>query len=760
MDKDRNQPFYRKYILLAFVLCLCFLATSLIFLFYMMQQNNQENVEYIKADANQKKMTIAKQVQGDIQTLEGIAVCIRDMALNNSEEMSSIMQEINNGNSFIRMGVADINGYVQLFNIGGNLNAPLNLGDEPFFRKALSGKSSISVTVEDPFSKGAYINYYAVPIKDEKKQVCKVLCAVNPADTLANIINSPIFRGAGFSNIMNQNGEFVIRAKGSAAQKKDARSLEDMGVFTEAQKRMLLNALKREKAVSFTYEEDGEEQLSVVEPIGINGWSITGAIPKAIIKQRYNQTAVGVSAIIFAALCIFLLLLYQQQRIMRRNEKSLRNLAYVDQLTGCSNFSKFLLDAEDFVLRTDQYAVWYCDLKNFKYFNDIFGYKAGDYVLQALARQFKKYEGKDFLFCRVSADNFTGIRAYESRTELEQWFEDLVGMGRIARSSVLEKDFVHLSMGFYCPLSEDEKLSINDMVNRANMAQNAVKQLPGNQYAFFTDEIRLQALKETEIEADGKIGINAGQFMAYFQPKVNIQKGNQIVGAEALARWQHPKKGMIPPDEFISVFEKTGLIDELDRHMFCKVCRWLHGYLAAGNPPISIAVNVSRLGLLKPDFIEYYTKIKDQYQIPDNLLELEFTESLALGDDDMFNNIVRTLQDQGFTCSLDDFGSGYSSLNVLKNLPVNVLKLDMLFFRESVDIKREQIVVSNIINMARELKIKTIAEGVENIETVDFLRSAGCDVVQGYIFSKPLPQNEFDRLIGELKDGAMPLCEE
>lgn len=705
-------------------------------------------------------MTIVKQVQGDTQTLEGISVCIRGVAVNNSNEMSNIMQEINNGNSFIRMGVADTDGVVQLFDIGGKLNEPINLGEELFFQKALAGESSISATTEDPFSEGEYINYYAVPIKDKNKQVFKILCAVNPADTLANIINSPIFKGAGCSNIMNQNGQFVIRARGSSAEKMDARSLDDMKFLTKEQKQKLMNALKKGEETSLTYKENGQEQISIAEPIGINGWSITGAVPKAVIKQRYSQTAIGVSAIIFTALCIFLLLLYQQQKIMHRNEKSLRNLAYVDQLTGCSNFSKFLLDAGDFVQRTEQYAVWYCDLKNFKYFNDIFGYKAGDSVLQALAQQFKKYENREFLFCRVSADNFTGIRTYDNRTELEQWFDELAGLRHVDGSDVLEKDFIHLSMGFYCPRTGDEKRSINDMVNRANMAQNSVKQLPGNQCAFFTDQIRLQALKETEIESDGKIGINAGQFIAHFQPKVNIQKGNRIVGAEALARWKHPEKGMIPPDEFIPIFEKTGLIAELDRSIFCEACRWLHSYLAEGNQPISIAVNVSRLGLLEPDFIEYYTKVKEQYQIPDNVLQLEFTESLALGDDDMFNHIVRILQSKGFTCSLDDFGSGYSSLNVLKNLPVSVLKLDMLFFRKSVDIKRERIVVSNIINMARELKIKTIAEGVENTETVDFLRAAGCDVIQGYIFSKPLSQEEFGCLIREMGDRAMPLCGE
>lgn len=315
--------------------------------------------------------------------------------------------------------------------------------------------------------------------------------------------------------------------------------------------------------------------------------------------------------------------------------------------------------------------------------------------------------------------------------------------------------FINLSMGFYCPESQDsDDVSINDMVNRANMAQKACKMLPGNQYCFFTDEIRLHALNETAIETEGKAGIQRGQFVPYFQPKINIQHGNRLVGAEVLARWIHPKKGLISPGEFIPVFEKAGLIVELDRYMFEEACKWLRNSLDKGYPQVNLAINVSRLGLLQQDFLDFYSKVKEQYQIPDHLLELEFTESLVFGDDEMFYNLVRELQSRGFVCSLDDFGSGYSSLNILKNLPVNILKLDILFFRESVDTQRERIVVSNIINMAKELNIKTIAEGVETLDSAEFLTRAGCDIVQGFVFEKPMPSADFSRLLLDMEGKA------
>lgn len=239
-----------------------------------------------------------------------------------------------------------------------------------------------------------------------------------------------------------------------------------------------------------------------------------------------------------------------------------------------------------------------------------------------------------------------------------------------------------------------------------------------------------------------------GEFKVYLQPKVDIQAGNRIVGAEALARWHSARKGMISPGEFIPLFERNGFIVQLDRYMLEETCRWIRGYLDGKHNGISrIAVNVSRLGLKQHDFLEHYTMIKNRYQIPDGMLELEFTESIVLSDEEMFQATVEALQQQGFICSLDDFGSGYSSLNVLKDLPINVIKLDILFMKNSIEKKRERIIIAHIIAMAKDLEMKTVSEGVETREQVEFLRTAGCEVVQGFIFAKPMTLNEFEALL-------------
>ena len=299
----------------------------------------------------------------------------------------------------------------------------------------------------------------------------------------------------------------------------------------------------------------------------------------------------------------------------------------------------------------------------------------------------------------------------------------------------------------------EDVLSANDMQNRANMAQKHIKAHGNVKYAFYTDDIRRSILIRNDMESHMQQALEDEEFEVYVQPKVDIQNHNRIRGGEALVRWNRPGEGMISPAEFIPLFEKNGFIIKLDRYMFQKVCIWLRGYLDRGSQPLRMAVNVSRMGLFQEDFLSYYIGTKERFQIPDGILELEFTEGIALDDHELFRNMVIELQKHGFVCSMDDFGAGYSSLNILKELPIQVLKLDMLFFKKDTDMERARIVITNIIRMARELNMKTVSEGVERWEQVEFLKQTGCDVVQGYVFAKPMPVSEFEKLAASLPDG-------
>lgn len=255
----------------------------------------------------------------------------------------------------------------------------------------------------------------------------------------------------------------------------------------------------------------------------------------------------------------------------------------------------------------------------------------------------------------------------------------------------------------------------------------------------------LEELKR--IEDIMQVSLIKEEFKVYLQPKFDLKTGI-ISGAEALVRWEHPKLGLINPDKFIPAFEKNGLIINLDKYVFEEVCLNIRRWIDLGYKVVPISVNVSRLHFLKRDFVSEYNKIKKKYNIPDNIIEIEITESavFSLGTEKDIFQVMNDFREVGFEISMDDFGSGYSSLGLLKEMPIDTLKLDKIFVKDIEDYS-SQIIVNNIVNMAKNLELNVVCEGVETNMQVDFLRDIGCDMAQGYVFAKPEPIENFYRFL-------------
>ena len=746
--QDKSARFYSVSVL---AVCVLFLGLCAVFLMTMAQRAQEESLRFLQESVDRNQATIQKQIQSDFETLSGIAAFIGNSELSQSSaELRQVLRVINDGNAFVRMGYAPAGQSAELLEMGTGAVDIVDLSNQPFFRSALAGTPAISMTQKDDLSGTAdsYVNYYGVPVTDLEGRVKGVLCAANNAQTLCDVVDTPLLSGEGWSSIVGAGGNFVIRGSTVPQPNGQVLNVRELGQFSDADAERLSLALEWGDSADFQYQAAGRAWLAVVRPLGINEWMIISSVPEKTLRGQYTEIVTGLAIIIALSGLIFFLLLRQQRKLMLRNQEKLMDLAYRDGLTGCRNFEKFELDARPFMEARPgtNFAVWYCDLKKFKYFNDMFGYHVGDQVLRRLATLLEASLGDRGLMCRVSADNFCGLLSYEDQDRLERWYDWVQSDFAREESHHSNRLSVDLTMGFYCVREEDGQTDINDMVNWANMAQKSVKHLAGGRSAVFTGGLRARAREEAELEAGGKLAIASGEIELWFQPKVNIQRGNLLVGAEVLARWNHPIRGLVSPGVFIPLFEESDLIIALDRYMFEQTCIWLRDYLSRGGQRISLAVNVSRLGLIQEDFVPYYAQVKERYGIPDGILELEFTESVLLNNTEVFLHTVLQLQSHGFICSMDDFGSGYSSLNILKNLPMNVVKLDILFFHKSIDLARERTIITSIVDMARKLGMKTIAEGVEAQETVDFLRQIGCDVIQGYVFAKPMPMAKFEAL--------------
>ena len=297
-------------------------------------------------------------------------------------------------------------------------------------------------------------------------------------------------------------------------------------------------------------------------------------------------------------------------------------------------------------------------------------------------------------------------------------------------------------------ISDSDK-DVNICCDKALFANKSIKAKNNESIHFYNDNIRLSILNENQIESEMEEALKKDQFKMYLQAKVSFNT-NKFVGSEALVRWIHPTKGLIPPDHFIPLFEKNGFIENIDLYVFEQACKTILSWIERGLEPIPISVNLSRAHIFKNNLPQVLAGIAKKYNVPTKYLELELTESVVFENTEILLNSLMQLKSCGFLISMDDFGTGYSSFHMLKDIPVDVIKLDKIFIDDITDRKRCQSIIKGITTIAREININVIAEGVETKEQVDFLHEAGCDLGQGYLFSRPIVVEEFEKLVFDI----------
>lgn len=424
-------------------------------------------------------------------------------------------------------------------------------------------------------------------------------------------------------------------------------------------------------------------------------------------------------------------------------------ITHDDPVTGYQNFESFKKQVQEILARNPDmpYTLWYCDLRNFKYINDVFGYDVGNRILRYWANLIASVLEPEEAFARISADNFTALHHYHGQAHIEQLFQRIVAGLADFHENERQRFPLEVVSGVYVLEKPMDRLSIEEMLNRANMAQKSVKNQTGSQVAVYSHEMRARVLCDMEMQSEMREAMRNEEFVLYLQPQVALTpEGRQGPDfAEALVRWRKSDQQLIMPGAFIGLFERNGMIVDLDLYVFAHACRYVRDMRGKRPRPLCIAVNVSRISMLQPDFVERYCSIKKQYDIQPGEIELEFTESIAVENYERFREIVSTMGAEGFGCAMDDFGTGQSSLNVLKNLPINILKLDREFFEPTADPARGWAVISSVLELAHKLDMHTVAEGIESAEQVTRLRDMGCKYIQGYIFSKPLPLADFER---------------
>lgn len=447
------------------------------------------------------------------------------------------------------------------------------------------------------------------------------------------------------------------------------------------------------------------------------------------------------------------ILKYRLEHAMERSQltafQQLKFLAEYDALTKIYNKNKFLEVTEEMLLENSekQYALIRFDINRFQLVNSFYGTKEGDRILKYIAVKLHEYAvmQKETTYGRVDSDVFALCTPYET----EETIKDLVNYVKTQLREA-EKDFDLVpSFGIY--LIQDYHEEAVSMLNKAGLAAKQIKGSYVNNYAFYSRDLSDALEQEQLITNAMSDALEQGEFQVYLQPKYSLRSGKPE-GAEALVRWVQPGGEVISPGVFIPVFEKNGFITKMDYHVWEQVCILLRKWIDQGKRPYPISVNVSRVNIYNSDFVEKISELTQRYHVPNHLLHLELTESAYTDNLEMIKNTVRCLQKRGFVILMDDFGSAYSSLNVLKDIEVDVLKIDMKFLENTSFPERGQNILSSVVRMSKWLQIPIIAEGVEVHEQVEFLKEIGCEYVQGYYFAKPMLVQEYEALVGEEMD--------
>ena len=425
-----------------------------------------------------------------------------------------------------------------------------------------------------------------------------------------------------------------------------------------------------------------------------------------------------------------------------RSSAALRYHRDFDTLTGAPNFQQF----NEEVSRTlewdngHHHAMIVLDIEEFKVINDLFGMRVGDLVLIHLADCLKELVVRPNVFCRMHSDVFCICITYETKGDIIRFIEKLK-----KRIEVNEFDFeIKTSYGVYLP-DDSNLLEVNLMCDRASLAKKSIKDNAMQFCAFYDEEYRNEILKNNRIEAEMQQALREKQFVMYLQPKFNLENG-EIVGAEVLARWKHPEKGMIQPNDFIPLFERNGFIMKLDEYMWEEACKAIQSWRKAGRRQFPVSVNVSRYHIYNRHIENILENLLKKYDLTPGALSLEITETMFFDNSNELYFLLNRLQEMGFRLEVDDFGSGYSSLNMLRNVPVDVIKIDKGFLDDTLNSEKGKVVIRHTIAMAKELQLQIIAEGVETTEHVDFLKGSHCDVAQGFYFARPMPLEEFNKL--------------
>lgn len=681
---------------------------------------------------------------------------LRSIAITYSEQKRRGMDDIDylqkkaECHDFIRISILTKDGQ----SVGSD-GTTYDFSDEPKVMKVFEGIEIIENGTEE-YSGNKSGFYYAVPVYDSNNQVSCALVASNTTTWIQDFISKEYFDKKAFFHIIEKDGTIVIKSENPSVILEgdnfiDGMKEDNISVDSEELEQFSNDILnKNEGLLYFKQVGTSDDETKIARSVNIEGtkFLLVLVVIDGVASDVFNQllnNGILVVGFVSGMLIIIIVVVFLS---FRNVNNKLYNLAFVDPITKGDTGTRFDIEAQELIQNNplDTYAFLVLNVAKFKLINDSYGIDEGNRTLEYIYRVIKNnlYNGE--IVSRATSDRFDILIKSNKEDDILRRIDEIIKDINGFNGDRTDKYYLNFQIGAYI-INDDKVLSTVYIRDRANTARQNAGGIKGTRLfvcSFFSDEERKRQYYEKYMENKMEDALEKGEFKVYFQPKLDLTN-NEIVGAEALVRWLDPDRGLIPPNDFIPFFELKGFIVNLDLYVFEETCKRLRKWIDQGNKPIVISVNLSRVHLRNKDFIKPFSIIRDYYNIPQELLEIELTETIIVNGEADVKAAVDAIHGADFGCSIDDFGSGYSSLNMLKEINADVLKIDKAFFGINKEFReREKAIVKFVVDLARNLGMKSISEGVETIQQLEFLREINCDMVQGYIISRPIPMDEFE----------------
>lgn len=738
--KQKKNGFFITILLL--LISLAFIVTVSVVFNNIKTNLEREIISSLSEEAEENAALIEKEIDAKFGVLQSFA----NELSSTGDEIAEIrdMQSFVEVYNFRRMGFVDLNGIAKTTD-----GFEKDLSFREFYQVGLKGESFITESLQETIGDSTedMINILSVPVYDNKGEIKGVLFATYLTEKFHEVIFSDSFQGEGYTYIVAGDGD-VISSYGDGMQKEYDNIFiytGDAAQYDDAIQEKVENDMREKiSRVGIGVNEDNDKYFYCYKPLEIESadmnWYIFSIEPKSVLDERMHPIMRDIQFLTVILICILVManIIFLYYNVRRRQE--LFRLAYKDSITGGDNFSNFKEKAKKYE-NTEGYVIA-LDISEFKLVNNVCGNARGDEVLKVIWDVIMANCNDNEQAARVNADRFVIFWIESSKKTVTYRIEKLI--------NEIEGISEQLSVPRLYPvigIRAVEKLDDADKrYGEALRAKSLIKNRRDRHYAFY-DEIDYDTIVENKkLENGFEKALADKKFEVWYQPKFNSHTG-KIVGSEALIRWRADDGSLISPGRFIPLFEKNGNIIRLDEYVFREVCRQQKEWQKEGIQILPESVNISRFSLYYSNVVEKYERIINYYDVDHKYVQIEITES-AIIENTVIVELIQKFHDAGFDILLDDFGSGYSSLASLNQMPFDTIKLDKSLV-DYVGNENGEKLLKFIVQLVQSLGMKITAEGVEYKEQLDFLENLNCDDIQGFYFSKPLMLADFSAKLTE-----------